>query len=400
MTGLNAEVLVVGGGPAGAATATWLARRGRNVLVLDKATFPREKPCGEFFSPGVVAALRRLGALDTLRGMAHAQPLGMRVVTIGGEALDISYSGASAEDGGGGFAIDRFTFDAALLDNARACGAAVDEGVQVAGAIVEDGLVVGVSARRHGGRLEEIRGRVVVAADGANSSVAHSLGLPTPVRWPRRLGLAAHYEGVDIAADLGEMHVGNGVCCGIASVGERVSVALAAPADSKRPGETSASLFERLISLVPSAARRLRGARRIAPVRGIGPLARRVARTAGRGFLLVGDAAGFFDPFTGEGVHRALVGAELAADGVERALGRSDGFPTGYEAARRRVFAHKERVCFLVQMFLAWPWGFDFALSRLNRRPGAAELLSGVLGDYRPASDALTPSFLWQLLRP
>jgi flavin-dependent dehydrogenase len=132
----------------------------------------------------------------------------------------------------------------------------------------------------------------------------------------------------------------------------------------------------------------------------MGPLARSVRAVAGPGFLLTGDAAGFFDPFTGEGVHRALVGAELAEAGIESALSRPDRQPAGYAEDRRRVFRDKERLCLLVQLFLISPRTLGYALTRLERRPGRASTLAAALGDYAPASSALQPGQLAALLCP
>jgi flavin-dependent dehydrogenase len=128
-----------------------------------------------------------------------------------------------------------------------------------------------------------------------------------------------------------------------------------------------------------------------------------VHRVSGDGFLLVGDAAGFLDPFTGEGIYRALRGAELAAAVLHEALRRGDtrdAMLSPYRELRRAEFAAKEAVCWIIQGLLAWPALLGYALRRLEGRPSVAGILGGVLGDYRPAGDALRPAFLWSLLRP
>jgi geranylgeranyl reductase family protein len=394
----DAEVLVVGGGPAGSATAALLARRGHDVLLLERAKFPREKPCAEYLSPGVVDVLERLGALDELLALQPARPLGMRVGTQRASFL-VSYE-AGSDGGRAGLGVPRPIFDQVLLDHARGCGARVQERSRVRGAMLESGRVVGVRVRDSAGETE-LRARFVVVADGLHSSVARSLGLDLPTRWPRRLGLVARYEGVSAINHFGEMHVGRGLYCGLAPVGDGiVNVGLVGALGVKRAGEPIERYFERRLAELPGVVAVLRDARRITTIRGVGPLARRVRRVAGPGYLLVGDAAGFLDPFTGEGVHRALRGAELAADAVEQALQSSDAIPEGYEAARRAAFAEKERVCLLIQGFLSSPRMFEYVVRRLNERPRVARPLSGVLGDYQPAKPALRPRFLWALLKP
>jgi flavin-dependent dehydrogenase len=373
-----------------------LAERGVDVLVLDRAVFPREKPCAEYLSPGVVDVLCRLGALERIRAADAAWPVGMRICA-GREGFLLSYGASGTRSALG---ITRPVFDLALLDHARAQGARVREGVRVTGATAEDSRVVGVTAANQNGE-ERIHARFVVAADGVHSAVARSLGLDRPVRWPRRLGLIARYYGPTRVARAGEMHVGRGLYCGLAPVGEQlVNVGLVGRLDVKPHGESVDAFFERRLAEIPGAIEALGSARRITPVRGVGPIARRVRRVAGPGYLLVGDAAGFLDPFTGEGVYRALRGAELAATAAECALHHPEALPLGYESARRAAFGDKERVSLLVQLFLSSYRLFGYVADHVAARPDLARQLAGVLGDYEPARTALRPSFLWSLLRP
>ena len=385
----EADVIVVGGGPAGAATAARLAGLGLHALVLDRAAFPREKACAEFLSPGAVAALERLGALGPAAA-AGAWQDGMRIESPGA-SFTLRYGG-----GRRGLGVARPVLDAALLAHASAAGAEVRERVDVAGALVEDGIVRGVRLR--GG--SELRAGFVVAADGIRSPVARSLGLERRPRWPRRLGLVARVRGVP-QRPLGLMAVGRGGYCGVASVGDgETSVGMAVAPGVRRAGEPAEALFARVLAGLPAAPAAVAGAERVGPLRGVAPLARRVARVGGRGFLLVGDAAGFVDPFTGEGVHRALRGAELAAGAAAEALRRRDRAPAGYAESRRRAFAAKERAVLLLQAALATPALFDHCLRRAQERERVGDTLAGVFGDYLPARAALRPALVASLLRP
>jgi flavin-dependent dehydrogenase len=136
---------------------------------------------------------------------------------------------------------------------------------------------------------------------------------------------------------------------------------------------------------------------------GAAPVGHRVTRTAGPGWFLVGDAAGFLDPFTGEGIHRALVSAELGADAIDGLLsGRRSPQQAAhaYERAMRVRFRAKDWVSLLVQAFLGRPALFEYAARRLARRPGPRETMGLVMGDLVRAERGLDPRFLAALLAP
>jgi flavin-dependent dehydrogenase len=138
----------------------------------------------------------------------------------------------------------------------------------------------------------------------------------------------------------------------------------------------------------PELAPRLARGRRVESVIGVGPLERRVRASAGPGYVLVGDAAGFFDPFTGEGIFRALRGAQLLAQQLDTLA--------DYPAARRQAFGAKERLTAVIQLFVRTPALLELAVRRLQQRPALARALGNVLGDLEPARLRL----VWQLLTP
>jgi flavin-dependent dehydrogenase len=133
---------------------------------------------------------------------------------------------------------------------------------------------------------------------------------------------------------------------------------------------------------------------------GAAPLGRRVARRAGRGWLLIGDAAGFLDPFTGEGLHRALASAEIGAIAVDRHLRGEPDALADYDRAMRARFAGKDLVSLVVQAFLGRPAMFDYASRRLASRADERATMGLVMGDLVPASRAIDPRFLARVLAP
>ena len=135
-------------------------------------------------------------------------------------------------------------------------------------------------------------------------------------------------------------------------------------------------------------------------VAGAWPLGHRVTQRAGPGWLLIGDAAGFLDPFTGEGLHRALVSAELAAAAIAaHDRGRHGAF-AAYDRSMQRRFLAKDVVSWLVQGFLGQPALFDYAARRVAARPAVRATMGLVMGDLVPAGRALDPRFLGALLAP
>jgi geranylgeranyl reductase family protein len=391
-TPIECDVLVVGAGPAGSAVAAALAGQGRDVLLIEAKQHPRAKACAEYASPRILDELRRLELSDA-DWQPDALPLeGMRVIR-GDDAVDVRYHDASGARSAWG--LDRMRFDAMLAAHAVARGARLIERTAFDGILPDAGGPTSVVLRTTDGPME-VRCRWLIGADGARSRVAERLGVNRPVRRPRRLGLVAHYEAVAGLDDHGEMHVGAGCYIGLAPLaGDRLNVGMALPLDGDR--RSADERFGAAIAGIPAVARRLAGRRRLTPIRGASPIGHRVSRAAGPGWMLIGDAAGFIDPFTGEGIYRALRSARAAAASLATA---DEGAERRYLAARQAAFAAKDALTWTIQGMLAAPPVLGYALRRLAVRPGLAERLGSALGDCRPASDALSPRYLAGVLWP
>ena len=404
MSKLDADVIVVGGGPAGSVSAWLLAECGHRVLLLDKARFPRHKACSEYVNPAGARLLAELGLAGDLEALGAHRMEAMLIHAPGGHRFLADFG--IAEPGGTALGLSRSRLDSLLLNHARGAGVEVHEGIHVRDILVADDSVQGVEGTIDGARVI-LRAPLTIGADGRHGVVSRALGLNIPLRWPQRTGLVAHYRGVTGLGAWGEMHVAPARqgYVGLAPLEEgltNVAFVTASTAVTNRPGSLEAFLADSLSS-IPAIASRLAGAERVGAIRGIGPMAHRARKVVGDGFVLVGDAASFLDPFTGDGIHEALRGATLlapVADGALRARDLSARRLAPYRAARRRAFWAKRQVCWLVQGFIATPALMDYATARLDRRATAARTLAGVLGDLYPAHQGLSPLFLARLLRP
>ncbi|GHB00991.1 NAD(P)/FAD-dependent oxidoreductase [Streptomyces chryseus] len=293
------DLLVAGGGPAGLATAIHAARAGMEVVVVEPRATPVDKACGEGIMPGGVLALEALGVRVGGRALR-----GIRYVD-GRHHAQASFAGAP------GLGVRRTDLHAALARRAAEAGVAV-----VPGRITE--VRQSADAVTAGG----LRARWLAAADGLHSPLRHTLGLDVPSGRPRRFGLRRHYR-VEPWTDFVEVHWSG---CGeayVTPVGDGL-VGVAVLSTAKRG-------FDAHLRHFPHLRRLLDGRPPDGAVRGAGPLRQRARRrTAGR-VLLVGDAAGYTDALTGEGVALALASAEAAVRCLRA------GRPQAYERCWRRL---------------------------------------------------------------
>ena len=404
----SAHAIVIGGGPAGAATAWALASQGLDVVVADKARFPRDKPCAEYLSPQASRILSAMGVLDLVEQAGAAQLAGMRVRSPDGGIIHGEFA---AKHGFAGFrdrglALRRRYLDPILIGAARDAGASVREGVALDSLITVGETVVGVRLKSNA-QIREVRAPLVIGADGLRSTVARRLDLAARYLWPRRVAFVAHYRDVRDIGAYGEMHVEHDGYVGLADVGNgETNVSIVVPKRyAKEACGDCAAFMTRWLSRHPQLAPRFVGATRVSTVRATGPFASHARRGFAPGAALVGDAADFFDPFTGEGIYAALRGGELLGEFARDAvLARNPrealNALRAYESARISEFRHKWLVERAISAAVSSAMLMNHAARVLGARPDLADLLVGVTGDFVPAATVLKPSFLLHFLDP
>jgi menaquinone-9 beta-reductase len=323
------DVVVAGGGPAGATLAILLGRAGLRVDVFEARRFPREKPCGEGIMPGGVAVLGRLGLLGAVGGRA------LSAVRYHGFGLTATAPFASRRrPERSALAQRRIRLDEVLIDEARATpGVRVHEDAAVEGAEIEAGRAVGL---RVGGELR--RAALVVAADGLESPVRRSLGLDAAARGRARSGVRMHFRlaaGRALSDNL-EIFVGRGYDLYAAPLPDD-ELLVAGLGEEGALGAGARAALDRWIASWPFLRDVLDGAEAVTAPAGRARVARRARAGWTPGAVLLGDAARSSDPLTAGGISHALATAERLAAIVPRYLTEGDGALARFDRQRRRL---------------------------------------------------------------
>lgn len=402
---MQTDVLVLGAGPAGAAVARQLALAGFAVVLADRKAFPRHKPCGEFLSPECLPYLAELGLGDTMTELGACRVEGMRLSGYGLGA-DGSFRQLPDRPGHGriGYGVRRERFDHHLVMAAENAGVRFLPRHELTTLQrAADGRVIGALLRRHDGASIDVTARHVVGADGVHSRTAKQLGVQRRLGWLDQFALVAHFEGVPQRARADVHLLPSGFFAATTVDDGLYSLNLVLPQRAllRRTSPDWDSFVAEYAASAPVIAERLRGARRLGSWRGCGPFGFRTTTPTLPGAWLCGDAAGYIDPLTGEGIYFAL----FAARALGAAIGKALHTPTheaeamaDYRAARQRELAPRMAASKLLQRAIRHPWLVRTFLRALGRWPTLADLVVTLTGDTVHPRELWRPSF-WRAWR-
>ena len=414
------DVIVVGGGPGGSTCATFLARDGHRVLLLDKASFPRDKVCGDAISGKSAGVLREMGIVDQVEAAPHAIAEGVVFSGPKGHVVQIPFPKDIDPTGiknskkynyiTAGYVARREVYDNILFQHAKAQKTVTAlEKADVKDVLLEGRKAVGV--RLGDGR--EFRAPLVIGADGALSVVAQKVGAFERDHDHWIGAYRCYYTGVTGMTNDIEIHFVDGlipgyfwifpVDNGLANVGSgMIETDLQKVAKDGKKKQLIAET-ERIMAEHPMFKERFANAKEVSgSKRGwILPLGSKHRPIAGDGWMLVGDAAALIDPFSGEGIGNAMVSGRLAAATATKALAARDVSKAAlapYEAAVRAELDRELQMSYKLQKLGRHTWLLNFVLRRAAKSQRVRDTISAMLADREKKENFGSVLFYFRLL--
>ena len=396
---MPSDIVVLGAGPAGIAISILMAQKGYAVEILDPATFPRKKICGEFLNPQAVRWLQKHGLHEPLLNLQPFPIYGMKIFDSNGRSFTGHYRSFRGESG---YAVMREAFDTLLVGHARKTGIRIHEAHRAQHLIFNNNHVKGICGTNSDGEPFEIYGKVVIGADGRNNLIGRTFGWVRGMRNLRKYAFQTYYEGIPDLSTFGEVHLVRGGYVGIAPLNEKLANVALVVDEKDYPGgdaDPLAFLQERVEESHLSA--RFRKAKRPSSILSAGPLAYDTVHTSGSHTMLVGDTCGFIDPFTGEGINYAFVSAELASEVLDQAFKTQqfdDDFLRKYDSERRKMFSSKHALNRLFQFAIPHPKISKMLISRFSRDMELADAMVSAVGSSIPVDEVWNLRFLLRVL--
>jgi len=403
---LKADVLVVGAGPAGSATARLLAQQGWDVLLADRARFPRPKTCGDGLTPRCVQALERQGLLAQLLEAGYPRVEGTHLVAPAGHHWRAPFAEYAGRLPSYGLVVPRSELDECLRQQAMEAGVRFLEGFHAQAPLRQNGQVTGLQGVLDG-ETAVIQARITLAATGASIGLPRALGVLERLP-PMVHAVRAYYEGVEGLNGDFEFHFRREIPSGYAwifpSTGGKANVGVGIfpqtlrPKSDKRPKQLLEDFLDQ-----PDMRQRFRNARIVGHMQAY-PLRTNYPESPvqGPGFLLVGEAAGLVNPVTGEGIDLALESGEIAAEVAGKALRHDDVSARGlrgYERALKRRFGPWFNGIRVIQPMVMGPRALNILIAKSKRWPALGRTVVGIILGTASPWLAFSPRTWWYVLR-
>ncbi len=399
------DVFIVGAGPAGAACALALVHAGLKIAIVDKASFPRDKVCGDALSADVAAQLPMLSETLARKFFLPEQKLasyGVRLYSPDLTRIDIPFRGKT--DKANGYVMRRREFDDLLFQSVKATGhcTMLEDCAVTATKVTDDGVEITTDSG-------SCHARMIVGADGANSVVARLVGTKKVTRKHHSAGLRVYYENVGGFHEKNhiELYFFREILPGylwIFPLGEgraNVGIGMLSSAVSQKNINLRNTL-EKLIATHPLLADRFANAKPLESVKGHSlPLGSMKRRLSGDRFILVGDAAGLIDPFTGEGIGNAIRSGRVAAAHIIRCFEASDfsaALTNAYDREIYRRMGKELRLGYALQQLCTIPWLFNLVIRKASRSQYWHTFLADALADVNIKMRFVSPLFYYRLL--
>lgn len=405
---LRTDVCILGGGPGGSTVALRLAQLDVKAFLLEKASFPRDKVCGDALSGKVMRTLERLDAplAELVKANAASMPSwGVTFVAPSGRALRVPFSRNTGLGEAPGVILPRLRFDDLLFQHAKATASITS---------FENCTAKSFEHTAGGWRIvcadgRTITARLIIDASGANSHFARSLAGLEMEHKHHAAGVRAYYHGIRDMDPQGfiELIFLKGLLPGYLWVfplpDGRANVGLGLRSDVVRTRRVDLkALLVDLVSTHPQLKDRFADARMEGGVQGMGlPLASKRRALSGEGYLLVGDAGHLIDPFTGEGISHAMISGMYAAETAHSMLANNDITGRAAKKYDERVWKRLGKelaISTRLQRMANQAWLFDFVVDKANKNPALADTISSMFTDMDLRERLKRPGFYMDLL--
>lgn len=322
------DIIIVGGGPAGTSAALYAHKMGLKTIILDKNTFPRDKICGDALSGKSVKYMRELGVLDQVANLNGST---IRRITFGSPShkqFDIHLNNPQNKgDIKEGYVIPREIYDNFLFEKAKEVTEII-ENFNVNDLLYENNKIIGISGK-HKKEVHQIYAPLILGCDGAKSTIARKLGFHTEDQENTAIAIRCYYEGVKGLTDQIELHFVDEVLPGyfwLFPAGDNIAnIGLGLSKKFAKKDERKLSQILDEVTASPYFKDRFSNAKKLEKPKGWSlPLGRIQRPSYGDGFMLLGDAAGLIDPFTGEGIGNAMASAKFAVEVASEAKKNND----------------------------------------------------------------------------